>query len=159
VSRPAEFLAGLNPRPGYSRSNGHGQEREPGVSETTSARPFGVLVIDDDPAVLRVTALLVQALGGVAFQADGGDAALDLLRRHTAEIDAALIDYQMPVALGPEVRRLLVVERPGLPCCLMSGTLQPGEAPAAGFDQFLAKPFSSEDLRKALAGMGVLPPG
>jgi CheY-like chemotaxis protein len=129
------------------------------MSETAAPRPFGVLIVDDDPAVLGVAAAFVVALGGEAFQAAGAAAALEELRRHAGEIDAAIIDYQMPGELGPEVRRLLLEARPGLPCCLMSGTLQPGDAPTGGFESFLAKPFSPQQFRRALEVMGVLPGG
>jgi CheY-like chemotaxis protein len=128
------------------------------MSETAAARPFGVLIVDDDPAVLGVAAAFVAALGGAAFKAAGATEAVAALRQHAGEIDAALIDYQMPGALGPAVRQLLLVDRPGLPCCLMSGTLQPNDVPTGGFEAFLAKPFSPKQLRRALETMG-FPPG
>jgi CheY-like chemotaxis protein len=126
------------------------------VSDAAPARPLGVLVVDDNEAVPSLTVLLLAALGADAFRASGAGEALALLRRHGGRIDAALVDYEMPGANGPEVRRLLLEERPGLPCCLMSGTLLPGEAPAEGFDHFLAKPFTLGQLRLALEAMGVL---
>ena len=126
------------------------------IKEPGSARPFGVLVADDCPYVLDVAAAFVEILGGVCVRAINAWAAVEAMELHGADIDVAIIDLLMPGADAYEARRLLHGHRPGLPCCLMSGTIFPGDDPPGGFDTILAKPFSLADMRNCLEKLGVM---
>ena len=110
--------------------------------------PLRVLLVDDDPLVLSSTTGLVEDLGHVAIEAEGGARALDLLR-DGAEVDLVVTDYGMPGMSGAELAQALARLRPGLPVILATGY---GEIPAtlpAGVTG-LRKPFSQEVLGAAI---------
>ncbi|HEY8926439.1 MAG TPA: response regulator [Polyangia bacterium] len=108
-----------------------------------------VLVVEDNPAVLKLTARILTRLGYGVLQAENGRAALDLAANPDTRIDLLLSDLIMPVlggrALVEEVRKI----RPGLPVLLVSGyspsTVQEG---GAGLEDvpLLQKPFTPDSL-------------
>ena len=66
-----------------------------------------VLVTDDEPAVRRSTARLLQRMGLVVLQAANGEEALAQLGTHAATIDLVILDMGMPVMGGAECFRKL----------------------------------------------------
>lgn len=113
-----------------------------------------VLVVDDDPAVLRTTGRLLEAEGCQVMAADNGEEALELIGRHSHELDAVLTDLVMPGLGGVELCREGSRLAPELLYIFVSGysaedrTLPPDVATRG---VFLPKPWSPEDLRGALA--------
>jgi CheY-like chemotaxis protein len=114
------------------------------------ARPFGVLVVEDEPFILKLLAGYLKTFGVAAFGASCAGEAERLLRAHAGEIDAALIDLNLPGSDGLETRRRLDAIKPGLRFGLMSGAGLGGDAPPEGFCQSLGKPFGSRELRACL---------
>jgi DNA-binding NtrC family response regulator len=112
--------------------------------------PFGILVVEDEPAVLRLLLGYLRNLGVAAYGASGAAEAERVLREHEGEIGGALIDLCMPLADGVETRRVLDRVKPGLRCCLMSGAGLAGEALPEGFCHGLDKPFGMDEVRACL---------
>jgi CheY-like chemotaxis protein/two-component sensor histidine kinase len=109
-----------------------------------------VLVVDDEPQVRSVTKRILEKAGHRVLAAEDGAAALALARE--APVQLALVDATMPGMSGAEVLAALAELRPGLPLVLMSGYAREevrdaAQRAAAGF---LAKPFSPDDLRRAV---------
>jgi two-component system cell cycle sensor histidine kinase/response regulator CckA len=78
-----------------------------------------ILVIEDEPALGRAIARILDANGYRALCADSAAEALDL---HTAHgCDLVLTDVVMPDMSGPQVAELLKRRDPGLPVVYMSG--------------------------------------
>lgn len=112
-----------------------------------------VLLVDDEPAVVRVGARLLSRLGYEVLAADGPEAALIVSGRHEGEIDALVTDIVMPGMNGRELADRLLASRPRMACLFISGfsasvlstqgVLDPGT-------RLLAKPFSLEELAEAL---------
>lgn len=107
-----------------------------------------LLVVDDDPAVRRTLATLLEHHGYPALQADSGPQALDLLSREA--IDLVILDVVMPGINGFETcSRIRKTHGPSLPVIMMTAF---GDAAAirqayeAGADDFLMKPVDTPSL-------------
>jgi len=62
-----------------------------------------VLVVDDEPKLLEVRRLMLEALGYVALVAECGEKALEIMR--TRMVDAVILDYLMPGMDGEATAR------------------------------------------------------
>ena len=84
------------------------------------ARPFRILVVDDDAIVAASAAAMLEDLGHSAIEAASAREGLDIVRSDT-EIDFIITDYRMPEMTGgqlaTEIRRIA----PGLPVIIASG--------------------------------------
>ena len=113
-----------------------------------------ILIIDDNPDVLRLTARMVEAAGYVCISHASAEAGLDALD-HEA-VDAVITDIRMPGMNGSELILHLKAGFPDLPVIAMSGGgLSNGEealtyARRLGATAVLAKPFRATDLAAVL---------
>ena len=122
-------------------------------SMTTESEPTlhgTILVVDDEPLLLRAFARVLMRAGHEVVQAaDGGEAAAEVARRR---IDCAFVDLGLPGAGGLEVLAALRARDPALPVVLMTGapTLETAiDAVAAGALRYLVKPIDSPELQQA----------
>ncbi len=114
-----------------------------------AARPAGalgsgetVLVVDDEPAVLRAAARILRRNGYTTMEASTGEQALSLLSTH--DVQLLLTDSVMPGMTGQALAGRAAELRPGLRVLHMSGYTPPGlggNRPA-----FISKPFTAEAL-------------
>jgi CheY-like chemotaxis protein/phosphoribosyl 1,2-cyclic phosphodiesterase len=129
-----------------------GGARAPGVTAAGSTRALAappgatVLVVDDDPEVVKVVALILEPEGfRVVSAADGPSG---LARARAERPDLVLLDVSLPGASGLDVcRALRAADDPHLrtvPVVMVSG-FSAAQDTAAGFaagaTDFLAKPF------------------
>jgi DNA-binding NtrC family response regulator len=108
------------------RAEGAPGPRTPGH---TSLPPARVLVVDDEPAIRRGLARALLGHGFAVDTAEGGRAALDLLR--TRPVDVVLLDRAMPDMEGLGVLALLRQEHPDVEVVLMAALGDEGAAAAA----------------------------
>jgi CheY-like chemotaxis protein len=111
-------------------------------------RRLRVLLVDDDPLVLTSTAGMLEDLGHVAIEAEGGAQALERLREG-APAEIVVTDYGMPGLSGTELAEEIDRRWPGLPVILVTGY---GEIPASlppGVTS-LRKPFGQDVLAAAI---------
>ena len=81
-----------------------------------------ILVVDDDPVVLRVVSRLLTADGYRVLTAPDGQAAWELLQRPPPEpVDLVLTDVRMPHMGGAELGRHVSTSRPEIPVLYMTG--------------------------------------
>jgi signal transduction histidine kinase/ActR/RegA family two-component response regulator len=129
------------------------------TAETPAAgRGARVLIVDDEPAVLRTAARVVGAAGHEVDTAGDGEAALERLAAGPP-VDLVLIDMTMPRLDG--LRTVAAARARGIdvPVILMSGyseeeILGAGSAAATvPIDGFLKKPFTPTQLRQALEAL------
>ena len=114
-----------------------------------------ILVVDDDALSREVLALLLENAGYAVKTADSGDAALKQLNAAPdSPPSVVLADLQMPGIAGDtlarELRRICGASTMLL---AMSGSV-PGAGSADGFNGFLLKPFTMEELSRAIAAHG-----
>jgi CheY-like chemotaxis protein len=113
-----------------------------------------VLVVDDEPALLAVTAEILKRLGYEPGAYADGAAALAAYEAPSARFDAVIADEVMPGLSGTELAAALRRHRPDLPVVLVSGYIGPmmtERALAAGISEILKKPVQSRELAAALA--------
>ncbi|HLB49846.1 MAG TPA: response regulator [Anaerolineales bacterium] len=118
-----------------------------------SKRLKRILVVDDEPHVAMVTAdalnnlyqpceLLIAESASQALQKAGGK-----------KIDLVITDYRMPGTDGLALINSLRKESPDMAAILMTayGTEQiKSQAARSGVDQFMAKPFALDDIRRVV---------
>jgi DNA-binding response OmpR family regulator len=80
-----------------------------------------ILVVDDNKAVLKIVAAILESANFLVLTADSGAAALTLADGMDRKIDLLLADVEMPQMSGPDLGELLKQSRPGLRVMLMSG--------------------------------------
>ena len=106
-----------------------------------------VLVVDDDPHILSVLGLGLQAKHFDVLTAGDGRSALEILARQPP--DLTFLDIQMPGANGIEILRRIRQERPLLPVIIMTahGSIAYAvEAMKEGATDFVTKPFDMDQL-------------
>jgi two-component system response regulator AtoC len=113
----------------------------------TQAGRSTVLVVDDDIAVGKVLAALLQQAGHHAVHEVSGEAAVG--RMETSAVDAVLTDLRMPGMDGMELLRRVSREWPDIPVIMLTahGTVPLAvEAMKAGAADFLLKPFDRDEV-------------
>jgi signal transduction histidine kinase/CheY-like chemotaxis protein len=126
---------------------------DPGV-EDGSLLPRGtrVLVVEDNQEILRSLGDLLRDHGCQVVEALNGTAAL--ARLELGSVDVVLTDLAMPGISGWEVAATCRERCPDARIGLVTGfgdQLEPGKLERHGIQFVVAKPFSSEELLKAVA--------
>ncbi|MBD3176853.1 MAG: PAS domain S-box protein, partial [Armatimonadia bacterium] len=128
------------------------ETREPAIASTPTA-PRGqgevVLVVEDEPALLAMTADMLLEMGYQSLRAEGAEEALRLAEQHDAPIDLILTDVVMPQMNGRELVDRVTASRSGIKCLFMSGYTENAIAHrnvVEGGVHFLQKPFTMDEL-------------
>jgi len=111
-----------------------------------------VLVVDDDPAVLRLLADILERLGHRVVPASNFAAAITLWS--VDAFDLAIIDYNLADESGADLAEYIYAYDPAIPIIIISGFLPellPLSVEIRQHAQFLAKPFSFAQLRDLLS--------
>lgn len=106
-----------------------------------------ILVVDDQAAVLSVTARYLERVGYRVLTASRAAEALAKAQAFSGTIDLLVTDVVMPGMNGPQLARELSLTRPEMSTLFMSGYA--GGALAEGVD-LLAKPFTLGELDAAV---------
>jgi two-component system, OmpR family, phosphate regulon sensor histidine kinase PhoR len=118
------------------------------TEQQQDARPFRILVMDDEPGILRGCERVLKAEGHEVLLADRGEKGLELIRSDP-EIDLALVDLRMPDMGGLEVLSRAREWAPETVFVVITAyaTLEAAiEATKRGAYDFLAKPFAPDEL-------------
>ncbi len=129
-----------------------GREREPAPQGR-----LRLLLAEDDEVSRLSGRLLLERMGHEVTTVANGAEALDALR--AAHFDCVLMDVQMPVMSGLEATRRVRggesgVLNPRIPVIAMTAYAMTGDREqflAAGMDDYVAKPVTSEELAKVIA--------
>jgi EAL domain-containing protein (putative c-di-GMP-specific phosphodiesterase class I) len=129
-------------------SNGRFQTTQ--VDPTGLPRATSLLIVDDDPAVLKMTRKRLERRGHRVVACSSGRAALAALASET--FDAMISDVRMPAMTGMELLRAVRERDLDLPVVLITGDPGVESASAAveyGAFQYLTKPVAAGQLEHA----------
>ncbi len=115
-------------------------------AQPTAARPPRVLVVDDEPQIVRALKVVLREAGFEAVPAETASQALDLAAVRPP--DAAIVDLVLPDGDGVEVTRRLREwsEMPILVLSAVGEEEQKVRALEAGADDYITKPFGTREL-------------
>ncbi|TLY95411.1 MAG: PAS domain S-box protein [Gammaproteobacteria bacterium] len=120
--------------------------------------PLRILVVDDDPLVLKSLRDALEGDGHSVATADGGQAGIDAFLAARAQGDpfpVVITDLGMPYVDGRKVSNVVKTAAPGTSVFLLTGWGQrlvaEGDIPPH-VDRVLSKPPKLRELREALAG-------
>ncbi len=119
------------------------------ISPSLTVKPPVVIVVDDEPQQLKMTARILERDGYNVVACSSGEEALEQIGAR--DVDLVLLDNQMPGLSGLEVlaktRSLKRFER--LPVLMVTGDVEPEDQVVAldmGADDFVTKPFENKVL-------------
>lgn len=123
-----------------------------GLEVSSRAVPLSgqVLVVDDEPEVLKIASRMLQRLGFDVAMADSGETALELFSAKPATFGWVLLDVTMPGMDGVECMRRMRKIRPDIRVVMSSGyNAEMLESPAEEDhpDEFLSKPYTFKILQ------------
>lgn len=136
-----------------------GNTQQAGVIPTVPSRPNvgllrkrTVLVIDDDPMMVRLATFVLKNLQYGVLSAHDGQEAMRVVDAFDGYLDVVLTDVVMPGEPGTQVARALRRARPGVRIVFMSSheraALQQRGLDPGG--EFLHKPFTMDELAQAV---------
>jgi len=108
-----------------------------------------VLVVEDDPHLLRLVELMLVSGGFAVVTASTAPGGLELVRERRGRFDLAVIDMVMPGVSGLDLATDLGREYPNLKILYISGYIGSLAAEALSRrspDRVLLKPFTEEEL-------------
>lgn len=141
---------------------GKAAEEQP-VSEVSLPRGHEkVLVVDDEPGVVEMTAATLKRLGYSVSTAKSGSDAWKRFGRDPSRFDIVITDHVMPQITGMTLAEKMLEVRRDLPIILCTGyseMVSEEKAKAIGISDFLMKPLVRQELadrvRRVLDARGV----
>ncbi len=118
----------------------------------STARPL-VLLVEDDPAILRITGMVLRSLGIEALMAASQREAQMLFSQHADAIRLLLLDAQVDSLDNVRLLSILRLSRPDLPAVILSGHAEERVRTtfaSARYDAFLGKPYTRDELKAVL---------
>ncbi len=114
---------------------------------TPRAGPLRVLVVDDEPAIIRFLRAGLETQGYIVSDAKDGRAAIDAVRRQAT--DLIVLDLGLPDMDGLDVVKTVRQSGASLPIIILSSRGNEGqkvEALDLGADDYIVKPFGIDEL-------------
>jgi CheY-like chemotaxis protein len=118
------------------------------------AAPCRVLIVDDNPAIVRLAETLLKSLNAEINSANSGEAAIELAL--ASIYDVILLDMDMPVMDGFEVVKNLREKGYSGTIVAATGMTQPGDKDKcieSGCNSYIPKPFGREQFASLLQSL------
>ncbi len=129
-----------------ARKAGHG-EAIVGGHET-------ILIVEDEPELREMAIQILESFGYQHFEAGSGTEALEVWKKHSAEIDLILTDMVMPGGIsGRDLAKLLAEQKANLPVVIASGYSMDDlstELAESKHISFVQKPYTLDTLAKSI---------
>jgi two-component system, chemotaxis family, CheB/CheR fusion protein len=139
-----------------------GTTKEPGVplDSIPTLQGLRVLVVDNDPAILELVAMIIELHGALSTGVSSASLAIASLTENPRQYDVLLSDIGMPgedgYALIRQVRALPAEFGGQIPAAALTGYASVEEKTkclTAGFQRCIAKPIDLDELVSIIAGL------
>jgi PAS domain S-box-containing protein len=120
-----------------------------GEAEAVPRGQETILLVEDDAAMLDITAIRLVKKGYIVLKADSPGQAMELAREHHGAIHLLMTDVIMPEMNGRDLARSILTIHPGMKRLFMSGYTADIIARHGVLDEgvhFIQKPFSQADI-------------
>ena len=124
-------------------------QAEKAALEQTESGSETILLVEDDPSILRMATMMLERQGYVVIVAESPGDAVNLAHEQSGTIDLLMTDVVMPEMNGRDLAKSLKAYYPTLKVLFMSGYTSNVIAHHGVLDQgvaFIQKPFSLKDL-------------
>ncbi len=114
-------------------------------------KPLKVLVIDDESVICDACEMVLSEKGHTVTMRNNGSDGLAAIRQEAYDI--VLLDMKLPDMDGMEILKAVLEEKLGLCIIVMTGYSSISNAVEAikqGADNYLAKPFTDDELIEAV---------
>ena len=120
-----------------------------------SAAPATILLVEDEAAVRKMAAHILERAGYTVLAASTPSEACAIFEAEQTRISLLLTDIVMPEMHGPVLAERLVAQRPDLPVVFVSGysDTMSGSESFRGRMAFVPKPFTGSALIVAVQGL------
>ncbi len=114
-------------------------------------KPLNVLAIDDESVICEACEMVLSEKGHTVTMRNNGSDGLSAIRQ--GAYDIVLLDMKLPDMDGMQILKIVMEEKPGLCVIVMTGYSSISNAVEAikqGADNYLAKPFTDDELIEAV---------
>lgn len=128
-------------------------------NQPRALKGMNVLLVDDDPVLLRVQTRMLERLGFTVSAFSNGQEAWDYFSKHQVSLDVVISDQTMPKMTGLELAGHIRKLNPNLPFILTTGfsdLVTPDQLEALGVNRLLMKPVQRDELVRTLAEVHTL---
>ena len=125
------------------------QARTEGVTEPSTGGQETILLVEDEPAILQMTRIMLEGLGYIVLAANTPAEAIRLAHEHAGKIRLLMTDVVMPETNGRDLAEKLLSLHPHLKSLFMSGYTADIIGHHGILDEgahFNQKPFSTNEL-------------
>nr|WP_320193642.1 PAS domain S-box protein [uncultured Desulfobacter sp.] len=112
-----------------------------------------ILLVEDEPAILKMTRMMLERKGYSVLPADGPAHAIRITNEHVGKIDLLMTDVVMPEMNGRDLAKKVTTVFPEIKLLFMSGyaaDVITHKGVLDGGVAFIQKPFSTNDLAKKI---------
>ncbi|HSL61839.1 MAG TPA: response regulator, partial [Desulfotignum sp.] len=126
------------------------------IAKTASGGTETILLVEDEPAILRMTRMMLEQKGYTVLSAATPSQAMEKAGKHSSAIDLLLSDVVLPEMTGRDLAGQIAGLYPGIRVLFMSGYTADVIAHQGLLDagvSFIQKPFSVADLAEKVRGV------
>ena len=123
------------------------------LEQIPSSANARILFVDDEDFLVDLTSQMLEQLGYQVVSTNSSRQALEIFQKNPFEVDLLITDMTMPYMTGARLAREVLKIRPDLPVIICTGfneKISPDWAREMGLKGFLMKPFSINDIAKAV---------
>lgn len=98
------------------------EDNTPKLPETIKGGEETILIVDDDPEILKILRSTLQPIGYTLFEAESGDEAIHIIKNQNNAVDLVLSDIEMPGISALELKKALTSLKPEVKLVFMTGS-------------------------------------
>ncbi|MEP1449269.1 MAG: response regulator [Paraglaciecola sp.] len=156
--KPAPLISALLTSTGSKLGQGNIKEQPTTSPDITASKQPNILVVEDNSINQQVVIEMLKGLNCQYQVAENGQEAIHILENYSAPFDLILMDCQMPIMNGFDTTKYIRANKDkqfdrDIPIIALTANAMKSDDTkcfAAGMDDYLAKPFLSEQLAKVI---------